>query len=334
MRKKKEDLNDGQFFLDGFSTEKENIQPDYIKISEIYQKKEGEVEITQQNLPEEIKKNRSQLITEIVSSTQESLSNFEQEELSEFTTMPIKTRVQLLYEKSDEMSIDFKEELTSFDREVIDAVATLAPYMKNISASTIFRVITGKGPEYAVKAAQRKKIDESMIRCSRCLINIDITDEFLANNPSEVKNTQSFKFRGQLIAYESFIHKAKNGGNIYYSLYKMPPLFTYAEMLGKVSEFPLYLLDTPVSKTDNIISVQSYLLRSIDELKKNKTIKYFIPWLDIYKVAEIDTSIKQYTANIRTSVKKILEYWIEKEFIAGYVITTNKNGGIEFKFDN
>lgn len=327
LKKNKKEENDGQFLLEGFSLEeKKTINP--VKLTEIYQKKKGEEGLSQQNLPEDIKKNRSQLISEIVSTPpQDNKLDFVQQECSELTDLPVNTKVQVLYEKAEGLDIEFQGTLTNFDREVIDAVATLAPTMDTISSSTIYRIITGKSADFNVGAAQRKKIDDSMLRCARCLVNIDLTEAFLSQYPSETKNTKSFQFRGQLITYKSFIHKAHNGGNIYYQLFEMPPIFKYAELLGKVSQFPLHLLDTPVAKTDNIISLQSYLLRTIDEMKKKED-ESFIPWQDVYDIAEIDTSVKQYTANIRKNVKKMLDYWLEKSFIFDYVITTKKYGGI------
>lgn len=300
-----------------------------IPLSELYENIDGETPYSQENVPDKIKKNRSELIGEIVSAPPELLLDFEQSELSEVTDLQVKTKVQVSFEGTTGIAIESKDALTNFDREVLDAVATLASTMQIISASTIYRIITGKDPSFNVGAAQRKKIDESMLRCSRCLVNIDMTDSYLALYPSEKKDLESFKFRGQLITYKSFLRKAKNGGNIYYQLFEMPPIFRYAEMLGKVSQFPLALLDTPVTKKDNIITTQSYLLRAIDEIKKSESLSGAILWDDVYAVADIDMSVKQYRANIRSSCKKMLDYWIEQDFIKSYTASAAVGGKIE-----
>lgn len=277
----------------------------------------------QKEIPDEIKKNRSKLMDNVLNIDIMEGLNLENEETSELNTLPVKTKVLMSYDGYQGVEMQSFEKLTNFDREVMDAISTLAPHMKVMSASDIFRVITGKQNEKFVTPQQRERIDQAMERCGRCMVEIDVTKQYLEKHAGQKDNTKEIKFSGRLISYTKLTHRGTNRGvSTFYKILDMPPIFQLAESIGKVSLFPFYLLDTPAAKTESNIVVQSFLLRSIDEMKKNPFSSPHIPWDEIYEVAEIDLSVRQYKQKMRENVVKILDYWVSVQFIQGYSYTS------------
>ena len=65
-----------------------------------------------------------------------------------------------------------------FDRSVFDAVCSLF-YSGTVyfTASTVFKTMTGKGPEAKVTESQKKAVTESIEKCRYCNITVDFSQE-------------------------------------------------------------------------------------------------------------------------------------------------------------
>ncbi len=331
-----------QISMDGFKKEElpkqEPIIPEERMISELFQDPTPLSDIKKGKFisnprPDEVKKSRSQLIDEVIA-TKGSPSgeiSLETEENFGGNNDPLVTRVSLLFDSSIDDVVNYSRALTNFDREVIDAVSTLATVTQVMTAATIYRMITGKSDDSPVNQSQKKRVEDSMNRCARCQVTIDVSEK-LQNHPLFANSDQDdFWYIGNAISYEAIKHQAKRGTTIYYRINSMPPFYRFAERLGKISVFPLKLLDSPVSKTDHNIAVQSYLLRTIDSMKQDPTISTLVQWDVIYKMATQEG--KQATANenkrTRDNIERILNFWIKENFIKDYE-SRLKEGVIQF----
>lgn len=285
-------------------------------------------EVYQPPIPVDVLKNRSRLMDDVMHT--EILMNLEaealvaesSEKLSQFP-LNVSTRFSVWYEEYSELNIEMSEKLTQFDREVIDAVATLAPHTHIISDASIHRVIAGKDKGSSVSKQQKEKVANSMKKCGRCRISIDVTDE-VKNSPN-FGPTDTLSFKGYLISYEEFEHNTPHGANSFYHILSMPPLFRFAESLGKISAVPLHLLDTPVNKNDGNLAIQSYLLRSIEEMKERKKRETHLEWMAIYTYAEVPKSSRTQTTRARTTAEKILQDWVEKRYISAFESRTDSS---------
>lgn len=270
-------------------------------------------------MPEEIKKGRTQILDGVLSkqSDDKGLILHEEQELSEITKSVVASRVLLTFCGNEDNSIQYSQKLTNFDREVIDAVASLAPNMQIMTAATIFRMITGKDESFAVTNTQKKRVEASMERCNNCKVSIDITSQL--TDPDSNKN-EKLVYTGSAITFTSICHKYGRGATTYYKILDMPPFFRLAERLGKVVIIPVKLLDTPVSKTDAIISVQSFLFRELDRMKSDPTKSLSISWETVYDMTHSEGKKMSRSENKRTreSTLTILDFWIQEGFIASY----------------
>lgn len=269
-------------------------------------------------IPEEVKKGRSHLIDDVISHKNENEGKItvEDQEESEVTHAMVTSRISLSFDSNKDDVVSCSRALNNFDREVIDAVSSLAPTTQIMTATTIYRVITGKGDGSRVNQGQKNRVDEAMERCAGCRVNIDITSAATG----ELEEEDSMWYSGNAISFESIKHKTKKGTTTYYKITSIPPFYRFAEKLGKVSIIPLRLLNSPVSKTDAIIAMQSYLLREIDSMKRAPVSARGFPWITLYKMAcqEGKKESKSENQRTRACIREILDYWIQENFIRGY----------------
>lgn len=283
---------------------------------------------TPKPLPDEITKGRSRLIDEIISSpTDDNRVSVTNTELSEKTNSLVEARISLSFWNNENNLVKLSSQLSNFDREVIDAVASLAVRSQIISSAMIYRMITGKQESTKVVKAQTDRVDESMVRCSRCEVIIDITTELKNISTRKISQDEQLQYKGAAISFEVIQHTQGRHKTSYYKINSMPPFHRFAEKMGKISVFPLSILDSPVTKTDPIIAVQSYLLRNIEESKRSGVFELEIFWIDVFDLTVKEGKSGNDSENNRTkkTIFKILNYWIEKNYIKHYTALPRAN---------
>ena len=193
--------------------------------------------------------------------------------------------------------------------------------------------MTGKGPDAKVTESQRKAVTESIEKCRYCNITVDFSQE--STYYPELKN-----INGDPAATASFSENLLNlrrmtimvnGKKVEgWKILSKPMLFAYSLSKKQIMSFSSRLLNSPVSKKEDIIVIQDYLLRRIQQMRRRKQLKrsdHIILMDTIYKVAEIP---KEYSLKVRQNKKRrlrdtiaeILKYWTEMEFIGGFEFLT------------
>ena len=108
-------------------------------------------------------------------------------------------------------------------------------------------------------------------------------------------------------------------------------LFAYSLSKKQIMSFSSHLLNSPVSKKEDIIVIQDYLLRRIQQMRRRKQLTKrsdrIILMDTIYKVADIpkEFSLKvrqNKKRRLRDTITEILKYWEEMEFIGGFEFLT------------
>ena len=234
------------------------------------------------------------------------------------------------------VSIDFDEmeaygveitgskQLTTFDREVHDAIVTLNIEGENeyITPQMIYQTMTGNAAARLV-GKQAELISESTTKMMYSGLSIDASQE------AAVYGFESFKYKGHLLPAEKIT--ASLNGNIVECLHilRVPPLYDYANRKNQVGRVSIKMLDTPVSKTEETAILQGYLLRRVMTIKNpNNKQSNNVLYDTIYKQLEIsapsDGALRKKKADVRKKVKAILDYWKAQAFIKDY--TENKKG--------
>lgn len=223
------------------------------------------------------------------------------------------------------VQIKGRKELTAYDREVHDAIITLYVEGGNeyITPQMIYQVMTGNPNAYLEKK-QAEAISDSITKCMYSRLIIDASEE------AKAYGFDSFKYDGSLISGERVT--ASLNGTVVECLHilRPPVLYEYANKKNQIGRFAIKLLNTPINKNEEIITLQGYLYRRILSMKNNpnlsKTILYETVYNQLNIQAASDGALRKKKSKVRDQIKTILDYWKQEDFIAGYV--ENKRGQV------
>lgn len=234
------------------------------------------------------------------------------------------------------VTIDFNElkdvevisrPLTAYDREVHDAIVSLYVDGGNeyITPLMIYRTMTGN-PKAKLTPKQERAISESVTKCSMSRIRIDAKDE------AKAFKMDKLIYEGNLIYTKKITGTHKGLTSEWIHILERPVLYDYANSKGQIARAEIGLLNTPVSKNEETIILQGYLLKRILTMKNNQKISKNIVCETIYKQLDIQdltgVSLRNKQKKIRNSVKEIFNDWIEKKFIKGYKENKGANNAI------
>lgn len=232
------------------------------------------------------------------------------------------------------VNIDFEELenleislcLSSNDRDVHDAIVSLYVDGNNeyINPLMIYRTITGN-PKAKITPNHYNNICNSVIRCSMTRIRID------AENEAKAFRLDKLVYEGNLLYTKKVKGTLKNEVSDWIYVMERPILFDYANSKGQIDRVDIQLLNTPVSKNEETIKLQGYLLRRIRTMKKSKMSRNIL-FETVYKQLDIKSAspgaLRKKQCKIRETVTRILDYWIELDEIKGYKENRGQNNSI------
>ena len=223
------------------------------------------------------------------------------------------------------IQISGKKELTQYDREVHDALVTLYTDGSNeyITPQMIYKAMTGN-PEAKLAPKQQEAISNSLnkLMYSRLIINA-------SKEECKAYGFDKFTYEGTVIQGEKATAKVNGVIVEVYHLLRKPALYTYADLKKQICRLDIKLLNSPVSKNEENITLQGYLLRHINGIKRSKlspTILYdsIYGQLGIQAQASSDGALRKKKLKVRNTVKRILDYLKAHDFIKNY--TENSDG--------
>ena len=221
------------------------------------------------------------------------------------------------------IQISGKKELTQYDREVHDALVTLYIDGGNeyITPQMIYRTMTGN-PKTTLTQKQQEAISRSLnkLMYSRLIINA-------SKEECEAYRFDKFTYEGTVIQGEKATAKVNGVIVEVYHLLREPVLYTHADLINQISRLDIKLLNSPVSKNEENITLQGYLLRHINGIKRRKlspTILYKTIYGQLNIQASSDGALRKKKLKVRNTVKKILDYLKAHDFIKNY--TENSHG--------
>lgn len=232
------------------------------------------------------------------------------------------------------VSIDFsdktiqihgRKELNPYDREVHDALVTLFVDGENeyITPQMIYRAITGNN-NAKLMPKQQEAISNSLNKLMYSRLVIKASKEECA-----AYGFDKFSYEGTVIQGEK-VTATINGVEVVevYHLLKEPVLYTYASKKKQIGRLDIKLLDSPINKNEENITLQSYLYRRILAIKASSKLSPTIVYDTVYKQLDIeaasDGALRKKKLKVRNTVKKILDYWKAQGFIKGYSENSHK----------
>ena len=125
--------------------------------------------------------------------------------------------------------------------------------------------MTGKTNSEYIHPDKLKEIEESIDKCMFSKLVIDATEE------AAYYGFEEAKYDGSLLSAEKMTIKMGGRRVAAYKILVEPLLYRYAKAGKQISAIDIKLLDTPVSKTNDIIVLQGFLLRKIEAMKSDRT---------------------------------------------------------------
>lgn len=202
-------------------------------------------------------------------------------------------------------SIDFSEltdvsitkKLTAYDKLIYAAIGALrAAGNEVITYRGIYRAI---GYEGNPGAGDLERIEKSLLKMRGAQIFVDNTSEAEAQ-----KRRVKFTYSGSLLPWEAI--RAEVNGKLHDAAVKPlrePPLLTFARERKQVATFPIKALAAPVSKTEQTLAIQDYLIERVTRGKDNKINK--ILYTTIFEKANITD--KKQKQRAKPKINKILQ---------------------------
>ena len=178
--------------------------------------------------------------------------------------------------------------------------------------------MTGKTNSEYIHPSKLKEIEESIDKCMFSKLSIDASEEAQAYGYEEAI------YSGALLASEKVSVKMGGHDIIAYKLLSEPLLYRYAKTCKQVAKIDIKLLDTPVTKTNDIIVLQGFLLRKIEAMKSDRYFERTIQYEDIYQalnITEEQRAQRVRLSRVRENVREILDFWVENNYISHYEIT-------------
>ena len=222
------------------------------------------------------------------------------------------------------IQISGKKVLTPYDREVHDALVTLYIDGGNeyITHQMIYRAMTGN-PEAKLTPKQREDISSSLDKLMYSKLVIKASD-------AECKAYGFDKWTNESTVIDGRKSTVIMKGEVIetYHLLSEPALYTYAKFKKQICRLDIKLLNSPVNKNEENITLQGSLLRHINGIKRGKrspTISYDPIYKQLLNIqASSDGALRKKKLKVRNTVKKILDYLKAHDFIKNY--TENSDG--------
>lgn len=231
--------------------------------------------------------------------------------------LTVKASIDLEELKGIELS---NKNITSYDREVHDSIVSLYVDGGNqyITPLMIYRTMTGNPKaKFSPNGKNLNDILESIERCSKTRVYIDATDEVKAKG----YNIEQPILKENLI-YTRSISGIYNGEvSEWIEVLATPVLYKYANSKNQVARMDIKLLNTPVNKNKENIELQGYLRERVQTMKGSKLSRN-IRYETVYKRLNVNTEtykkVRDKQGKIRGTIKEILNYWKEEDFIKDF----------------
>lgn len=222
----------------------------------------------------------------------------------------------------DEENIIFQsyKPFTEYDRAVYNAI--VSHYIAGniiITPDMICRAMTGKTNTSVHPSPQQvEAVITSMKKMRFIEVNLDLTNEFIKRDILlDDEYITSYSVNTILLDFKNVSVSTKSRTINAFIIKEPPILYAYSQSIDQIITIPLEILNTPTDNTENTINLKNYLIRRIEGIRGDNKLKQDIVLLsNIYELLEIE--LRQEKNRVRTQITKILNYWIQQDYITSY----------------
>ena len=218
---------------------------------------------------------------------------------------------------SDDITITKK--LLPFDKRVYISASALFNAGNNII--TLTQIYYAMGCTGKPGANSIKRINESISKMMGAKIYVNNSDE------SKTYKYKKFIYDGALLPAER-ISSIVNGqlSNSSIHLFREPPIVSFAKQRNQITTISIEMLQSPVSKTDNNLLIEDYLIERISKAKNNSKLHKILFKTFYEHIIIPDDSSEQKKHMKKRLPKKVqiyLDYYIKCNYIKSYNINSN-----------
>ena len=215
--------------------------------------------------------------------------------------------------------VTITKKLTPFDKRVMIAAAAL--YNAGNEVVSVSQIYEKMGNAGRPSAKQVEKINESLTKLEAA--HIFLTNDYGEDAETETypKRAIKFEYSGSLLPMERM--SAYINGQLVETavhLFREPPLVSFARGRHQITTVEPKLLQSPLSKTDQNLMIDDYLIDRIAKMKRTKTNHKQVITKILFESLNKEckrTTTKQKQRTPET-VYKYLDYYKKCGFISGY----------------
>lgn len=216
-------------------------------------------------------------------------------------------------------NVKITKKLTVFDKRVYIVMAALF-YAGNdiVSVTEIYKNMgNAAAKKKRPNDTDLQKLNDSITKMQAAHIYIDNWKEY-----KNAKGYTHFKYDGSLLPCER-IEAFKNGKltESAIHIFREPPLITFARERKQIATFPREVLDSPVSKTIDNLTLEDYLIGRIAHMKNARNAPRKILFETIYKNCEITDRMKK--SRTPEKLNRYLQHYVNVGWIANYTVESD-----------
>lgn len=222
--------------------------------------------------------------------------------------------------------------LTEFDRAVLNAV--IAEQAAGNEFTTPRRLFHLLGGGHVLTNDMRKAILDSIERLASVRITVEM--EKARNELGYGADIGKSTLKGYLLPTESL--KTTINGQPVDSIHILSKgmIFGIADMKDQIITCDQNLLESPIRKSERGIALNHYLLRRTLEIKgsheqrKSKVtpLRNIITFDDLFKKCGFENASRRQKQQVKETVEKILDFFVEKNLIQSFKFETREKGKI------
>lgn len=244
----------------------------------------------------------------------------------------VQTQLFLSLQDENGNGIQLPQTLTAYDRMVYDGICSVLIHNKDMLATNrqIYEAFAGKG---TTSPQALGHVTRSLNKMRNTTIYLNCTPHIKTKNP-EIEN---MVFDENLLSFSRLTIISGGQETTGYKFFKMPILYEYASCMNQIIAVDRTLLNIPtINNTDNNNLIKIYLLRRIETMKSkhNNIASNKIKFDSMIAYLDIQTNSKAEYARFRKTIKTILDYWKQGDYIKDYIEYKEgkKFAGIEIQF--
>lgn len=220
-----------------------------------------------------------------------------------------------------EDGLKITKKLLQVDKRICVAVAAL--YNSGRRLITLRQIHNVMGNPGKPSPAQKEKIRNSVLKMMGALVHIDNRQEVEAGYSYSLYN-----YDGPLLPCDMGTEEKVDGQIVRdaIQLFAEPPIIKFAKSRGQITTIPAKLLMGPISKTEENIAIEDYLIQRIAKARSG-ALSSRILIKTICEKANIKSERQRERVNEK--IEKLLEHYTSCDYIAGYEI---KAGYVDILF--